>query len=59
MILKTSGKKETLIWKGVIGFKEFHLVKGYTEDNFTLYASQSVWISEDVFLNCTKSEAFL
>ena len=44
--------------EGVIGFKEFHLVKGYTNDNFTLYASHSVWISEDAFLNWTKSEAF-
>ena len=44
--------------KDVIGFKEFHLVKGNSEDAYTLYASHSVWESEDFFLNWTKSEAF-
>ena len=53
------------IWKerdshleGVEGFKEFHLVKGNSEDTYTLYASHSVWESEDAFLKWTKSEAF-
>ena len=53
------------IWKerdshleGVEGFKEFHLVKGNSQDSYTLYASHSVWVSEDAFLNWTKSEAF-
>ena len=53
------------IWKewdshleGVEGFKEFHLVKGNSESSFTLYASHSVWESEEKFLNWTKSEAF-
>ena len=53
------------IWKerdshleGVEGFKEFHLVKGNSEDSYTLYASHSVWASEDAFLKWTKSEAF-
>ena len=53
------------IWKerdshleDVSGFKEFHLVKGNSEDTFTLYASHSVWDSEGAFLNWTKSEAF-
>ena len=53
------------IWKerdshldGVEGFKEFHLVKGNSEDSFTLYASHSIWDSEDAFLNWTKSKAF-
>ena len=44
--------------KGVRGFKEFHLVKGNTNKEFTLYASHSVWASEDAFLKWTKSEAF-
>ena len=44
--------------KGITGFKEFHLIKGTTEDTFTLYASHSVWDSESAFLNWTKSEAF-
>ena len=53
------------IWKerdshleGVKGFKEFHLVKGKSEKSFTLYASHSVWDSENAFLNWTKSKAF-
>jgi heme-degrading monooxygenase HmoA len=53
------------IWKnrdshieGVEGFKEFNLIKGNIEDSFTLYASHSVWESENDFLNWTKSEKF-
>ena len=45
--------------KNVKGFVEFHLVRGTSEnDAYTLYASHSVWDSEDAFLNWTKSEAF-
>ena len=53
------------IWKGrethlnnVLGFLEFHLVKGVTEDTHTLYASHSTWKSQTNFVNWTKSEAF-
>ena len=53
------------VWKnrdshleGVEGFKEFNLVKGNSEDSFTLYASHSIWDSEEAFLNWTKSKAF-
>ena len=31
--------------KGVPGFKEFHLVKGNTNEEFTLYASHSISVS--------------
>ena len=46
--------------KGVPGFEQFNLVRGKTseEGNFTLYASHSVWRSENDFLNWTKSHAF-
>lgn len=44
--------------KGVQGFKNFHLVKGKKEKSYTLYASHSIWQSEDDFINWTKSEAF-
>ena len=37
--------------KGVQGFKEFHLVKGETNDEHTLYASHSIWNSKNDFLN--------
>ena len=53
------------VWKnrdthleGVSGFKEFHLVKGETNEENTLYASHSVWNSKDDFINWTKSEEF-
>ena len=44
--------------KGTQGFKEFHLVKGEKNNEFTLYASHTVWNSRDDFINWTKSEAF-
>ena len=44
--------------KSVPGFKEFHLVKGDSNDEHTLYASHSIWNSKNDFINWTKSEAF-
>ena len=44
--------------KNVTGFKEFHLVKGDTNEEHTLYASHSIWNSKEDFWNWTKSEAF-
>ena len=44
--------------KGVPGFKEFHLVKGGSNEEFSLYASHSIWNSKEDFINWTKSEAF-
>ena len=53
------------IWKsrdthldGVPGFKKFNLIRGKAKDNFRLYASHSLWDSENDFVNWTKSEAF-
>lgn len=42
----------------VPGFKEFHLARGPEHDDHTLYASHTVWQSEEDFQNWTKSEAF-
>ena len=42
----------------VKGFKEFHLLKGETNDEYTLYSSHSVWDSKDDFIAWTKSESF-
>ena len=42
----------------VPGFCEFHLVKGKKEEDYTLYASHTVWESKVAFENWTKSEAF-
>ena len=43
---------------GVDGFKEFHLVKGDKNDEFSLYASHSIRNSKEDFISWTKSEAF-
>ena len=62
-----SGKEETFeeIWKSrdthlenVPGFKKFNLIKGGKKENYRLYASHSLWETEDDFVNWTKSEAF-
>ena len=34
----------------VKGFKEFHLVKGEKNDEFSLYASHSIWNSKKILL---------
>lgn len=61
------GKEEAFIeiWKSrdshlneVPGFKSFHLLQGPTTEECTLFASHSVWESEEAFINWTKSEAF-
>ena len=41
----------------VEGFKEFHLLKGESNDEYTLYSSHSVWDSKDDFIAWTKSES--
>ena len=53
------------IWKSrethlekVPGFKKFNLIKGKTTEEYTLYASHSIWNSEEDFINWTKSEEF-
>ena len=43
---------------GVPGFIEFHLLRGPSADDHTLYASHSVWASRDAFEAWTRSEAF-
>ena len=44
--------------KTVPGFVEFHLLRGPAGEGHTLYASHTVWGSEEDFVNWTKSEAF-
>ncbi|MCW5718855.1 MAG: antibiotic biosynthesis monooxygenase [Bauldia sp.] len=40
------------------GFKDFHLLRGPSTDEYTLYASHTVWATEDDFLAWTRSEQF-
>lgn len=42
----------------VPGFREFHLLKGASNDTFTLYASHSTWGSRAAFEAWTQSDAF-
>jgi heme-degrading monooxygenase HmoA len=43
---------------GVPGFVEFHLLRGPTTDEHTLFASHSVWASRAAFEDWTRSQAF-
>lgn len=42
----------------VPGFEQFHLLRGPTTEEYTLYASHSVWNSQQAFVDWTESEAF-
>jgi heme-degrading monooxygenase HmoA len=42
----------------VPGFVEFHLLQGPEHEDFTLYASHTIWQSKSAFEDWTKSEAF-
>ena len=42
----------------VPGFKEFHLLRGPSDEEATLFASHSVWDSQATFEAWTNSEAF-
>ncbi len=53
------------MWRGrksyldeVPGFREFHLLRGPSGDDYTLYASHSSWDSREAFEAWTGSEAF-
>ncbi len=61
------GKEEEFerIWRerdthleSVPGFKEFHLLRGPDQEDYTLYASHTIWASREAFEAWTKSEAF-
>ncbi len=43
---------------GVLGFREFHLLRGPTDKEATLYASHTVWETSAAFEAWTDSEAF-
>ena len=44
--------------KELDGFVEFHMLKGPEKDGVILYASHTVWASEEAFHNWTHSDAF-
>ncbi len=64
-IVKQRQKDFENIWRkrdthldDVVGFLEFHLVRGLEQENFILYASYSKWRTKEDFYNWTKSEEF-
>lgn len=44
--------------KDLPGFVEFRMLKGPQGEEFTLYASHTIWESQEAFVAWTKSEAF-
>ncbi len=63
----TPGHEEVFeqIWRerdsrlsGVAGFREFHLLRGATTDECTLFASHVVWDDRASFVAWTESDAF-
>jgi heme-degrading monooxygenase HmoA len=53
------------IWKeretnlpGIEGFMAFHLLRGASTDEYTLFASHTIWQSRQHFENWTTSDAF-
>ena len=50
-------KRETHLEK-VSGFKNFNLIRGVSNQDYTLYASHSTWNSEESFIDWTKSDSF-
>lgn len=43
---------------GMPGFVEFHLLRGPTTEEHTLFASHTVWASRAAFEDWTRSQAF-
>ncbi len=55
---ETTWRERTSYLDAVPGFKEFHLLRGPSGAEFTLFVSHSVWTSEDAFTAWTGSDAF-
>ena len=51
-------KKRDTYLADVPGFKQFHLLRGPSSAEYTLFASHSIWESAEAFTNWTRSEAF-
>lgn len=51
-------KRRESYLEGVPGFQSFRLLRGPERQEFTLFASHSIWESSQAFENWTRSEAF-
>ena len=64
--IKPGSEQEFInIWKSrdsyldtVPGFQSFNLLRGASSEEFTLFASHSIWNTKQDFINWTESEAF-
>lgn len=50
-------ERETYL-EDVPGFERFNLLRGPSTDEYTLYASHTIWESSEAFEGWTRSEAF-
>ena len=64
-IIKGKEEEFETIWKNrdsqlnsINGFISFKLIKGPSNDQYTLYISHSTWKSKNSFIEWTKSESF-
>jgi len=55
---ETVWKSRGIHLEGVKGFKKFNLIKGATNEEFSLYISHSEWNFEKNFRDWTKLESF-
>lgn len=57
---ETVWKKRDSSLSQMTGFKEFHLLRGPVndEEGYTLFASHTLWATQDDFVAWTKSENF-
>jgi len=55
---ETVWKSRDTFLKDVPGFVEFHLLRGPSSEDHTLFASHTVWQSRQAFEDWTRSEAF-
>ena len=56
--MRKFGKPEILTWKTSLDLSNSTSLKGPERDDHILYASHTLWESEDHFTAWTKSEAF-
>lgn len=64
-VTKGSETKFEDVWRNrdrrlteVDGFVEFHLLRGPEAEDHTLFASHTIWRSQDDFVNWTRSQHF-
>lgn len=55
---ETAWRERKTFLSEVPGFQSFHMLRGPEEDGVILYASHTVWESEDAFVAWTQSDAF-